>query len=151
MTVYLSTLAPGLARAEMQPGGKWSVELVAPQADIRCLAADPHTPRTVFAGTQGSGVLRSDDAGLAFAPTGLDGLIVKSLAVHPGRPGHLYAGTKPPRLFASEDGGRHWLELQGLQRVRRFFWFYPAEPPFTAYVRSGERRVGKECRSRWSP
>jgi hypothetical protein len=134
MTVYLSTLAPGLARAETQPGGKWSVEVIAPQADMRCLAADPHTPRTLFAGTQGSGVLRSDDAGLTFAPSGLDGLIVKSLAVHPSRPGHVYAGTKPPRLFASEDGGRHWLELKGFQRVRRFFWFSPAEPPFTAYV-----------------
>jgi hypothetical protein len=93
VTVYLSTLTPGLARAEMQPGGKWSVEVIGPKADIRCLAMDPYAPRTVFAGTQGSGVLRSDDAGLTFAPSGLDGLIVKSLAVHPGRPGHLYAGT----------------------------------------------------------
>jgi hypothetical protein len=134
MTVYLSTLVPGLARAEMLQGGEWAVELVARQADIRCLAADPHAPGTVFAGTQGGGVLRSDDAGRTFTPTGLDGLIVKSLAVHPNRPGHLYAGAKPPRLFASEDGGRHWLELESFQRVRRFFWFSPTEPPFSAYV-----------------
>ncbi len=136
MTVYLSTLVPGLARAELLAGGKWAVELVAPRADIRSLAADPHAPGTVFAGTQGDGVLRSDDAGRTFTTAGLPGWIVKSLAVHPSRPGHLYAGTKPPHLFVSEDGGRHWSELEGFQKVRRFFWFSPAERPFTAYVQA---------------
>lgn len=136
MTVYLSTLVPGLARAEMLPTGKWAVEVVALQADIRCLVVDPHAPGRVFAGTQGDGVLRSDDSGRTFTPTGLDGLIVKSLAVHPSRPGHLFAGTKPPRLFVSEDGGRQWLELESFQRVRRLFWFSPAELPFTAYVQA---------------
>jgi photosystem II stability/assembly factor-like uncharacterized protein len=136
MTVYLPTLVPGLARAELLPGNRWVVEVVAPQADIRCLVADPQAPDTVFAGTQGNGVLRSDNAGRTFTPTGLDGLIVKSLAVHPSRPGHVYAGTKPPRLFASEDGGRHWLELESFQQVRRVFWFSPAELPLTAYVQA---------------
>ena len=134
MTVYLSTLAPGLARAETPPGGEWNVEVVAPNADIRCLAADPHAPGTVFAGTQGGGVLRSDNAGLTFQPAGLDGLVVKSLAVHPARPGQVYAGTKPPHLFVSADRGGHWDELVGFQRVRRFFWFSPSELPFTRYV-----------------
>src|ERR1700737_4306841 len=99
MTVYVSTLVPGLARAELLPRGKWAVEAVALQADIRCLVVDPFAPGTLFAGTQGVGVLRSDDSGRTFTPAALDGLIVKSLAVHPSRPGHLYAGIKPPRLF----------------------------------------------------
>ena len=29
--------------------------------------------------------------------------------------------------------------------------FYPEKPPFPFLHRSEERRVGKECRSRWSP
>ena len=134
MTVYLSTLVPGLARAEMLPGGEWTVEMVAPNADVRCLAADTHAPGTVFAGTQGGGVLRSDDAGRTFKRAGLDGLIVKSLTVHPTRPGRIYAGTKPPHVFVSEDGGVHWDEVVGFQRVRRFYWFSPAELPFKPYV-----------------
>src|SRR3712207_7649796 len=35
--------------------------------------------------------------------------------------------------------------------VRRARGFIPSASPSIVYVRSEERRVGKECRSRWSP
>ena len=51
--------------------------------DVRCLTVDPHQPSTVWAGTQGAGVWKSSDSGLNFVASGLDGAIVKSLAVSP--------------------------------------------------------------------
>jgi hypothetical protein len=134
MTVFLSTLVPGVARAESGGGGRWSVDTVVSATDVRCLAADPGRPTIVWAGTQGAGVMRSDDAGRTFQQAGLDGRIVKSMAVSPG--GRVYAGTKPPLLFTSDDDGRTWTELVGFRRVRRFFWLSPAESPFTAYVQA---------------
>src|SRR6266705_6313299 len=41
---------------------------------------------------------------------------------------------------------RHCLSLRQSRRLRRFFTF-----PAASATRSEERRVGKECRSRWSP
>lgn len=129
MTVYLATTAPGLARAEAR-AGSWDVETLLPGADVRCLAADPSRPGVVWAGTQGDGVLRSEDAGRTWQPGGLAGLTVKSLFCAVDR---VYAGTKPPAVFASAGGGP-WEALGGFRKVRRPFWFSPAERPFTAYV-----------------
>ena len=134
MTVFLSTLVPGLARAQRAGGGSWAVETLLPSTDVRCVAADPHDPSRVWAGTQGAGVLLSVDACRNWAACGLDGMIVKSIAV--AGDGRVYAGTKPPLIFVSEDGGRKWNELAGFRKVRRFFWFSPSEAPFTAYVQA---------------
>jgi photosystem II stability/assembly factor-like uncharacterized protein len=90
----------------------------------------------VYAGTQGSGVLRSNDRGQTWEPTGLPGHVVKALAVSPHQPGTVYAGTKPASVFVSRDGGESWAELDAFHRVRRWFWLSPAEPPFTAYVQA---------------
>src|SRR5690348_4680155 len=46
----------------------------------------------------------------------------------------------------SESGGTFWLLItESFTRTR------PAYAAFAWYTRSEERRVGKECRSRWSP
>src|SRR5574337_1355484 len=50
-------------------------------------------------------------------------------------PDTVYAGVEDAALFRSVDGGQTWQELPGLR----------------GHDRSEERRVGKECRSRWSP
>ena len=42
----------------------------------------------------------------------------------------------------SADGGEHWFTLAEMETVTFFRW---------ESSRSEERRVGKECRSRWSP
>lgn len=97
--------------------------------DVRALSSDAVV---VYAGTQGDGVYRSDDRGESWRRAGLEGRIVKALAV--GGDGTVYAGTKPPGLFVSRDGGANWRELESFSAMRRWFWWQPAEKPHTPYV-----------------
>jgi photosystem II stability/assembly factor-like uncharacterized protein len=99
--------------------------------DVRSLAAQDER---VYAGTQGSGVFRSDDAGRSWQRAGLDGHIVKALALSPAAPGSVWAATKPPRLFRSDDNGDTWTELGSFAAMRRRWWWQPAERPHTGYV-----------------
>src|SRR5690606_41337321 len=103
-TVFISTTRPGIARAAFL-NGQWQVEHLLPGEDVRCLAVDPHNPDRLFAGTQGAGVLRSDDAGRTWQRGGLDGQIINSMAVSRTTPGRVAAGAKPPLVFASRDAG----------------------------------------------
>lgn len=137
-TVLLATTGRGVARAATQHGDRqWSVDVTLANRDVRCLAADPMHPRIVYAGTQGAGVLRSDDGGLTWQPSGLSGHIVKALAVSRTAPQTVYAGTKPALVFVSRDGGITWHELTGFRRIRsRRLWFSPAEKPYTAFVQA---------------
>ena len=135
--VFIATTGNGLARASRFPESKWSTESLITEQDVRCLASDPLDLEVLYAGTQGSGVLRSDDRGKTWRPAGLDGHIVKSLAVSRAEPGAIYAGTKPPLVFVSRDGGTHWTELDAFRRIRsRRLWFSPAEKPYTPYVQA---------------
>jgi hypothetical protein len=135
--VFIATAGAGLARASRSPDNGWRVEFLIADQDVRCLASDPLDSEVVYAGTQGGGVLRSDDRGQTWRSGGLDGHIVKSLAVSRAEPGTVYAGTKPALLFVSRDGGAHWTELASFRRIRsRRFWFSPAEKPYIAYVQA---------------
>lgn len=132
---FIAVTGRGIACAERSVNGDWSVEHLLADQDVRCLAADPHNPDVVYAGTQGNGVLRSTDRGKTWQPAGLSGRIVKSVAVSPTEPNTIYAGTKPPLVFVSRDGGANWGELSAFRRIfSRWFWFSPAELPFRAYV-----------------
>lgn len=133
---FLATTGRGVARAIRHATG-WSVELGLTDLDVRCLAADPHQPGVVYAGTQGQGVWRSGDGGVTWQTSGLEGQIVKALAASPLLPGVLYAGLKPALLYVSYDFGATWSELSGFRRLfSRRFWFSPAERPFMAYVQA---------------
>ena len=81
-------------------------------------------------------MLRSEDCGLSWQRSGMEGHIVKSLAVSPHDSNVIYAGTKPALLFVSNDRGKSWTELEGFRRIpNRWWWFSPAEPPdMRAYV-----------------
>jgi hypothetical protein len=131
---FLATTGNGLARASHSENGTWQVEQLLPGQDVRCLAVDPLNRSIVYAGTQGNGVLRSDDGGRTWRQAGMEGQIVKSLAASPTEPGVVYAGTKPAFVFVSRDGGASWQELEGFRRVKRPFWFSPAEKPYIAYA-----------------
>ena len=73
-TVLLAITDHGVARAVTQTtDDTWSVESCLANQDIRCLAADPVRPNIVYAGGQGAGVLRSDDAGQTWRVAGLVG------------------------------------------------------------------------------
>jgi len=135
--VFISTTRPGLSRAELGADGMWSVETLLHDVDVRCLAVDPHQPGTVWAGTQGAGLLRSADQGRTWQPVGLEGQIVKSIAISPSEPGRMMAGLKPPLVSASTDGGATWVELEAFRKIpSRPFWRSPAEPSGKAYVQS---------------
>src|SRR3712207_9049605 len=75
-----------------------------------------------------------------------------------------YWGTKgekpekgyPLYLYMHGSGGKESEWATGLSICQRFadapsVYFIPQIPNEGAYYRSEERRVGKECRSRWSP
>jgi len=130
VSTFLATTGHGLARATRVLNDEWQVESPLTDQDIRCLAADPSHSTMVYAGMQGNGVLRSNDAGKTWQPVGLAGQIVKALAISRTQPGTIYAGTKPALLFVSRDGGRSCTELASFRRIRsRWFWFSPAEKP----------------------
>lgn len=134
--VLLATTGSGLARAESQGNGRWQVESLLRKQDVTCLAGDPLNRDIVYAGTQGNGVLRSQDRGQSWQSIGLHGHIVKSLAISPHRAGVIYAGTKPACVFVSQNGGQQWTELEGFRHIRfRWLWRSPAElPDWRAYV-----------------
>ena len=131
MKVFLAMTGADLARAEYL-NGDWRVEHLLPNQTLFCLAADPVHQNVVYAGTS-DGVLRSADGGRTFAPAGLAGRVVKSLAVSKAS-GAVYAGLKPPALFASRNGGETWNEIESFQRVRSWWWRSPAESDLGAYL-----------------
>jgi photosystem II stability/assembly factor-like uncharacterized protein len=125
---FISTTGRGIARAERNGSDEWTVTTALADRDVRCLAADPLNPNRVYAGTQGDGILRSDDGGKIWKPVGMAGQIVKAIAASPHQPGLVYAGGKPPVVFVSEDCGESWVELGAFRAKRQPFWFTPAEP-----------------------
>jgi hypothetical protein len=135
--IFMTTTGDGIARAERGDNGKWSVDFLLEGNDVRCLATDPQYPNIVYAGTQGQGVLRSDDSGLTWRPCGMAGQIVKSIAVSPRDSKTIYAGIKPAYMFISRDGGESWKQLEGFRHIPwRWWWFSPAERPNKAYVQA---------------
>ena len=132
--IFLSTNGERLARAECGSDGRWSVAFLLDGTRVNCLAADPLNRDVVYAGTQGQGVLRSDDRGSTWKPSGMHGQVVKAIAVSPAKPGLLVAGTRPPGVFVSRDGGLNWSEQLSFRKKRRWWWFSPAERPFTPYI-----------------
>lgn len=126
---FLACYDQGVTRAACEQDDQWMVTRSAVEHKVTCLTADPVNPRTIYAGTT-NGVLRSDDNGLSWRRSGMDGHIIKSLAVSPHDGNIIYAGLKPALMFVSHDAGQSWRELHGFRRIRnRWWWFSPAEPP----------------------
>ncbi|MGD8794976.1 MAG: hypothetical protein PVF47_20680, partial [Anaerolineae bacterium] len=136
--ILLATSGEGLARAECDAGGRWSVASQLEGEPVRCITGIAGRPDVVYAGTQGHGVLRSADRGQTWQPAGMAGQIVKSLAASPHDPDVVYAGTKPAGVFVTRDGGGRWTEMEAFRRIRGYrFWRSPAEPPdWRAYVQA---------------
>jgi hypothetical protein len=134
-SVFLATYDRGVARAERGDGGQWTTSQLATEHHVTCLVAGPTDPPVLYAGTR-DGMLRSDDCGLTWQRCGMEGEIVKSVAVSPHDSQTIFAGTKPARFFISRDGGHTWAESAGFRRIpNRWWWFSPAElPDRRAYV-----------------
>ncbi|MGW8251584.1 MAG: WD40/YVTN/BNR-like repeat-containing protein [Anaerolineales bacterium] len=133
--IVIATPYSRLARAVRGTDDNWTVQSPLEGKDVNCVTNDPSHPQTVYAGTRGEGVWRSEDGGATWRPCGLSEQIVKSIAVSPHDPDILFAGTKPAFLYTSRDGGGVWHELTGFRRIPgRWWWFTPAESPPQAYV-----------------
>src|SRR2546430_12720974 len=61
--------------------------------------------------------------------------------------------TTPTARMLASDGEAASSNLNNMMRLRVAAWWTPETPWGLRYAgdRSEERRVGKECRSRWSP
>lgn len=127
--LVLAGSADGLVRAE-RVGGSWNVERVLEGRDVRALAVDAGT---VYAGTDATGMWRSDDGGLTWGAAGLERQQVRSVSAAHGR---VYVGTKPARVWVNASGGARWEPLAPFPRSRSWFWWSPAEKPHTAYVQT---------------
>jgi photosystem II stability/assembly factor-like uncharacterized protein len=97
------------------PGGlnRWTA--IGPDgANVVALAIDPRTPSTAYAGTMGSGVLKSTDRGASWmtANAALPSAHVLALAIDPSAPSTLFAGTDMG-IFKSTDGGTSWAAANG--------------------------------------
>lgn len=127
--IIITTNRKGIERAELGSDGMWTVERCGADYQVTCLEADPSNPRNLFAGTS-TGIIHSSDGGISWNSSGLDGHIVKSLAVSPHNSYVIYAGTKPALMYMSQTGGKDWVELEGFRHIpNRWWWFSPAEPP----------------------
>ena len=98
----------GIAVARQGDDGTWEVTEALGGHDVQCLAVDRLRPHRVYAGTEGEGVLRSDDGGSTWR------------AVRPERAGGqgdrgessttalVYVGHEASGLYVSRDGGDSW-------------------------------------------
>lgn len=124
---FISNTGSSLARAELKDDGQWHVEQRLETMRATYLATDPVNKGVVYAGTRDNGLLRSDDAGDTWQAVGLADVTVKSIAISRSDPQTIYVGAKPPALYVSHDGGGSWTERESFRRLRRWFWFTPAE------------------------
>jgi photosystem II stability/assembly factor-like uncharacterized protein len=103
-------------RGHGRQGGPPSSGTLDEAASIQALTAVGN--KTVYAGSFGMGVFRSDDRGALWtsANDGLTDPFVLSLAT--GRDGAVYAGTFRGGVFQSRDEGKTWQPLnEGLKRL----------------------------------
>jgi photosystem II stability/assembly factor-like uncharacterized protein len=97
-----------------------------------CVAADPLVRGRVWCGVRRRGVFRSDDSGLTWELTGLDGRLIMSLATAPDI---VWAGTEPSEVWRSGDVGTTWQQMQGLDALPSSSeWAFPPRPE-THHVR----------------
>ncbi|HEY5485148.1 MAG TPA: stalk domain-containing protein [Candidatus Cryosericum sp.] len=109
LILSVSGVLAGTPAARAADMGTWT-RLPQHESPLLCLAIDPITPSTLYAGSGGHGVFRSTNGGTAWttANTGLTDPWVWSLAINPLTPTILYAGTDGHGVFRSTNGGIMW-------------------------------------------
>ena len=123
-----------LAYARQNDDGTWTTGSASIGVRTLGLAVDPNQLETIYIGTDGRGILKTEDYGATWTPVGLEGQIVRALAISALQPGTIYAGTKPAHLYVSQDYGASWAELPAFRRMKRWWWFTPADKNMAAYV-----------------
>ncbi|MBU1662751.1 MAG: IPT/TIG domain-containing protein [Chloroflexi bacterium] len=141
---------PGLIYASADGGVTWTQQ--ATPAGIKCirrLVFDPNNPNVVYAGSYGSGVLRSTDRGatwtlLEHQPAGTQ---ILPLVIDPGDSNSIYVGARDNDaggLYASHNGGDTWVKMTGTGniwelkfcKVGESNWLYAATMNGLRYLRA---------------
>jgi photosystem II stability/assembly factor-like uncharacterized protein len=81
-------------------------------ARIYKLTIDPLDTSTIYLATFDHGVMKSNNAGSAWYPTGLNTETILDVVVHPEDSQALLSGTLENGLFRSTDGGGSWVHSQ---------------------------------------
>jgi hypothetical protein len=114
------------------------------------LAIDPSEPDTLYAGTLGAGVFKSQDGGDHWAPASVgigDTSFVNALVIDPTDPATLYAATgyrleptNPGGVFKSTNHGSSWAPA-GLSSTRVYSLAIAAGPPVTLFAGTSDSGV----------
>lgn len=121
--LYAGTFDEGLLCTRDGADG-W--EVVLPDAAVTAVEIDPHSPETIYAGTEPSHVYRSEDAGGSWLecesfqsleskehwrfPPRPETHHVRWLEADPAEEGRLYAAIEAGALVRSPDRGESWLD-----------------------------------------
>ena len=101
-------------------GGSWSNDNYGLKGGgVTCLAIDPLSPSTLYAGTGSGGVYKSADGGRNWSPinNGLGNLRITEIVVDPITPANLYAasydtsGSGANGIYKSTNGGNSWTRV----------------------------------------
>jgi len=136
---FFAATGDGIARVTCE-NGRCEVRMGLEGSGAQCVAADPHDPNRVFAGTFDNGLWRSRDGGESWTRVG-DGAgpgnipvgRIPSVAVSPShRPGGrsaVFAGSEPSMLYRSEDDGETWAASPRLAELPSSgTWSFPPRP-----------------------
>lgn len=123
---FIASNGNGITRAEGM-NTEWNVESLLDDVAVTCVAHDPVNRNRIYVGTRSQGILKSDDRGKTWRTIGMNRQVIKSIAVCRADPNVIYVGTKPPAIFVSRDSGQSWIEQESFRKLRRWFWFTPAE------------------------
>ncbi len=137
-TIYLAT-ADGVS-VIAGSNGNWRGQVRLTGTQVQCVAVASHRPKTVYCGTFGDGLFRSNDEGAtwhscdAFRHRNVTALAVSG-SEDAGDSSVVYAGTEPSALFQSNDDGETWRELPTLLTLPSAGeWSFPPRPD-THHVR----------------
>jgi photosystem II stability/assembly factor-like uncharacterized protein len=101
--------APGVEAAGLCALGAWGKTGDPATQQVLALTGDPNAAQTLYAGTEGGGVLKSANGGVTWTPingslTALHVYAVAADPTDPSSPTTLYAGTESDGIFRSTDG-----------------------------------------------
>ncbi|MFK8057785.1 MAG: LamG-like jellyroll fold domain-containing protein [Saprospiraceae bacterium] len=97
------------------------------QANVFSLAIAPSNSNVLYAGTEGSGVYRTEDKGQHWSPVSYDQPFCRSVhmvSVHPTDPNHVLAGVNN-RIYLTTNGGNTWTETLNVGGRSVEFKFHP--------------------------
>lgn len=103
----------GMALKSTDAGATWDpLDSLIP-FDVNTLALDPQSPATIYAGTDGGGILKTSNSGVAWTSVGagLPSSKISAVVLDGATRGTLYAGTHGGGTFQSVNGGTDWFPV----------------------------------------